>query len=149
MQPNELIKQPTMVSYIANTNASSSTALNQSVLDTDDSTRNALNALTLSDSCAAPAITTSSKNMCSSLMDSTTLGLQEIASSVISELQKDPKKKEVVVHVRVMRLCKNKKKKNKCYTKAKITKLSYRLKVNQKVLQKMIKKQESIRKVSI
>ncbi|GFH43807.1 predicted protein [Chaetoceros tenuissimus] len=140
-----------MLSYIANTNASSNTALNQSVLDTDG-TRNALNALTLSDKNNCSAVTTSSsKNMYSSLMDSTTLGLQEIANSVISELQKDPKKKEVVVHVRVMRLCrdKNKNKNKKCYTKAKITKLSYRLKVNQKVLQKMIKKQESIRKVSI
>lgn len=107
----------------------------------EDDTRNTFNALTLSDE----NVITSPQYK--SLMDSTSLGLQEIASSVISELQKNPNKKEVVVHVRVMRLCKDKKK--KCYNKAKITKLSYRLKVNQKVLNRMIQKKENRRNVSI
>lgn len=107
----------------------------------EDDTRNAFNALTLSDE----NVITSHQYKC--LMYSTSLGLQEIASSVISELQKNPKKKEVVVHVRVMRLCKDKKK--KCCNKAKITKLSYRLKVNQKVLNRMIQKKETRRNVSI
>ena len=107
----------------------------------EDDTRNAFNALTLSDE----NVITSPQYK--SLMDSTTLGLQEIASSVISELQKNPEKKEVVVNVRVMRLCKDKK--NKCYNKAKITKLSYRFKVNQKVLNRMIQKNENRRKISI
>lgn len=134
-----------MFSFIPNTNSSTYAA----AVTAEDDTRAALNSLTLSDEKVGAASTTSSNSiMKSSLMDSATLGLQEIASSVISELQKDPKKKEVIVHVRVMRLCKDKKNK-KCYTKAKITKLSYRLKVNQKVLQKIIQKQENIRKISI
>ena len=70
-----------------------------------------------------------------SLMDSTTLGLKEIADSVLSELKKNPKRKEVVVNVRVMRICKDKKK--KC-VKAKVSTLSYKFNVNQKVLQRMI-----------
>lgn len=70
-----------------------------------------------------------------SLMDSTTLGLKEIADSVLSELKKNPKRKEVVVNVRVMRMCKDKKK--KC-VKAKVSTLSYKFNVNQKVLQRMI-----------
>ena len=139
-----------MVSFIPDTNTSSS---DLAPAGTTVSLVNDLNSLSICDHDEKENIMSSStanSSICRSLMESTTLGLQEIASSVISELQKDPKKKEVVVHVRVMRLCKDKKNK-KNYTKAKITKLSYRLKVNQKLIHRalMMQKQQNRRTVGI
>ncbi|GFH43808.1 predicted protein [Chaetoceros tenuissimus] len=97
-----------MVSFIQNADSSSTFASQSKTV----SLINDLNSLSIREHHDKENATATS-SMCRSLMDSTTLGLQEIANSVISELQKDPKKKEVVVHVRVMRLCKDKK---KCYT---------------------------------
>lgn len=88
-------------------------------------------------SAIAPATTTTVRR----IMDSTTLGLKEIADSVLSELKKNPNRKEVVVNVRVMRMCKDKKK--KC-VKAKVSTLSYKFNVNQKVLQRMIHQSKPI-----
>ena len=92
-------------------------------------------------SAIAPATTTTVRTPMDSIMDSTTLGLKEIADSVLSELKKNPNRKEVVVNVRVMRMCKDKKK--KC-VKAKVSTLSYKFNVNQKVLQRMIHQSKPI-----
>ncbi|GFH43806.1 predicted protein [Chaetoceros tenuissimus] len=96
---------------------------------------------TRTSSAIAPATTTTIRTPIDRLMDSTTLGLKEIADSVLSELKKNPKRKEVVVNVRVMRMCKDKKK--KC-VKAKVSTLSYKFNVNQKVLQRMIHQSKPI-----
>lgn len=90
--------------------------------------------------CTSYATSPTRKNTIDSLMDTTTLGLNEIANSVLSELKKNPKRKEVVVNVRVMRKCRDKKK--KC-VKAKVSTLSYKFNVNQKVLQRMIHQNKS------
>lgn len=108
------------------------------MIDTNTTTRiGALAAITRNTTLPRNSSTVTSRirSPMDSLMDSATLGLKEIADSVLSELKKNPKKKEVVVNVRVMRMCRDKKK--KC-VKAKVSTLSYKFNVNQKVLQKMI-----------
>jgi len=81
------------------------------------------------------------KEIAEKLVNSNTLGLKEMAGTIMSELEKNEKVKEVVVRVRVVRLPKGQKNNtnnNKC--KAKVSTLSYKFNVNQKNLHKLLLK---------
>ena len=85
----------------------------------------------------------SKKEIAEKLVNSNTLGLKEMAGTIMSELEKNQKVKEVVVRVRVVRLPKGQKNNNinkqtKC--KAKVSTLSYKFNVNQKNLHKLLLK---------
>lgn len=72
------------------------------------------------------------------LINSPTLGLKEMAGTIMNELvEKNEKVKEVVVHVRVVRLPGGLKTKAK-HCKAKVSTVSYKFNVNQAVLHKML-----------
>jgi hypothetical protein len=85
----------------------------------------------------------SKKEIADKLVNSNTLGLREMAGTIMSELEKNEKVREVVVRVRVVRLPKGQKNNNnnkqaKC--KAKVSTLSYKFNVNQKNLHKLLLK---------
>lgn len=92
----------------------------------------------------------SKKEIAEKLVNSNTLGLREMAGTIMSELEKNEKVKEVVVRVRVVRLPKGQKNNNKNRTnttkqqakccKAKVSTLSYKFNVNQKNLHKLLLK---------
>ena len=73
------------------------------------------------------------------LMNSPTLSLKEMAGTIMAELEKNENVKEVVVHVRVIRLPKGGKKgKKNC--KAQVSTLSYKFDINQAIFRKMLAK---------
>jgi hypothetical protein len=73
------------------------------------------------------------------LMNSPTLSLKEIAGTIMAELEKNENVKEVVVHVRVIRLPKGGKKgKKSC--KAQVSTVSYKFDINQGIFRKMLAK---------
>ncbi len=79
------------------------------------------------------------------LMKSTTLSLKEIAGTIMAELEKNENVKEVVVHVRVIRLPKGGKKgKKSC--KAQVSTVSYKFDINQAIFHKILarRRQRSI-----
>ena len=79
------------------------------------------------------------------LMNSPTLSLKEIAGTIMAELEKNENVKEVVVHVRVIRLPKGGKKgKKSC--KAQVSTVSYKFDINQAIFHKILarRRQRSI-----
>ena len=73
------------------------------------------------------------------LMNSPTLGLKEMAGTIMTELEKNENVKEVVVHVRVVRLPKGGKK-GKKNAKAQVSTMSYKFDINQAIFHKMLAK---------
>jgi hypothetical protein len=73
------------------------------------------------------------------LMNSPTLGLKEMAGTIMTELEKNENVREVVVHVRVVRLPKGGKK-GKKNAKAQVSTMSYKFDINQAIFHKMLAK---------
>lgn len=73
------------------------------------------------------------------LMNSPTLGLKEMAGTIMTELEKNENAKEVIVHVRVVRLPKGGKK-GKKNAKAQVSTMSYKFDINQAIFHKMLAK---------
>jgi len=71
-------------------------------------------------------------------MNSPTLSLKEMAGTIMAELEKNEHVKEVVVHVRVIRLPKGGKK--GAHRKAQVSTLSYKFDINQAIFRKLLAK---------
>jgi|AntRauTorckE5430_2_1112549.scaffolds.fasta_scaffold02003_2 hypothetical protein len=73
-----------------------------------------------------------------SLINPPALGLQQMAGTIMTELEKNEKVKEVVVHLRVVRLPKKALKNKSKHCKAKVSTVSYKFNVNKTILHKML-----------
>jgi hypothetical protein len=73
-----------------------------------------------------------------SLINPPALGLQQMAGTIMTELKKNEKVKEVVVHLRVVRLPKKALKNKSKHCKAKVSTVSYKFNMNKTILHKML-----------